>query len=279
MILRTNLMGALVENVRLASELEEASRKIQAEVDQIARIQKSLLPRSLPHIPGLEASASFETFDRAGGDIYDVLPLRHGPDGLRSELDGPWAILMADASGHGPAAAVVAAIIQSVLHAYPGVPEGPAELLTYLNRHLFDKQLELTFVTAFLGIYEPATKTLRYANAGHNPPLLKHPGRPTVRLDEVGSPPLGVLPELELEDATVQLQHEDMLLLYTDGITETTDGEGHYFGTEGIEVAMDACTEDTASCVIRHIRTAIEQYEAGRRPNDDQTLLAFRVTG
>jgi sigma-B regulation protein RsbU (phosphoserine phosphatase) len=277
LILRTNLIGALMENVRLAGEVQEASRRIRAEVDQIADIQRSLLPRSLPHIPGLEASASFETFDRAGGDLYDVLPLKHGPDGMRSELDGPWVVLIADASGHGPAAAVVAAIVQSVLHAFPRMPEGPGELLEYLNRHLFDKQLELTFVTAFLAIYDPATRTLRYANAGHNPPLLKHPGQPTRRLDEVGSPPLGVLPSLEIEEAELSLRPDDMLLLYTDGITETTNADGKYFGTDGIERAMDACTEDTASCVIRHIRNSIEEYEAGRRPSDDQTLLAFRV--
>jgi len=166
-----------------------------------------------------------------------------------------------------------------VLHAFPGVPPGPGALLAWLNRHLHAKQLELTFVTAFLAFYDPATRRLRYGRAGHNPPLVRTPEGGLRRLDDVGSPPLGVLRDTTYADSELVLGIGDTLLLYTDGIPETRDRGGRFFGEDGIERAMEACREDDAQCVIHHIRRSIRDYEGGRRPDDDQTLLAVRVTG
>jgi len=279
MLLSANLLGMVSENMQLARELRDANAMIRAEVEQIAHIQRTLLPRELPSVPGLQLAASFETFDHAGGDFYEIVPLRRDERGDCADPHGPWAFLMADASGHGPAAAVVAAIVHAVLHAYPGAPAGPGDVLAWLNRHLHAKRLELTFVTAFLAFFEPGTLRLRYARAGHNPPLIKQPDGALRRLDDVGSPPLGVLPDTVYEESSVVLRPGDTVLLYTDGIPETVDRAGRYFGEGGIEQAMEACRQDDAQCVIQHIRAAIRDYEGGRRPNDDQTLLAARVTG
>jgi sigma-B regulation protein RsbU (phosphoserine phosphatase) len=172
LILRANLVGAISKGLWVSQQLEAANLRIAREIEQIARIQRTLLPSQLPEIPGLAIAAHYETFDRAGGDLYDFARMEGDP---KTSADDRWAILIADASGHGPAAATVCAIVHSILHAYPQEPSGPAELLGHVNQHLCAKQIESSFVTAFLAFYQPATRELVYARAGHNPPLLISP--------------------------------------------------------------------------------------------------------
>ena len=150
-ILRANLMGGTVKNTVMSRELRQAHDEIRREVDRIAEIQKALLPSSMPEITGVRLAASYETFDRAGGDYYDLVQFRQATDGA-PDPDGPWCLIVADASGHGPAAAVVMAMLQAVLHAYPTVPQGPAEVLEHVNRHLHAKRIESSFVIPTRGI-------------------------------------------------------------------------------------------------------------------------------
>src|SRR5258706_12987619 len=123
-ILRANLMGAVSKGLWVSQQLEAANQQIAREIEQIARIQRTLLPAQLPQIPGLAIAAYYETFDRAGGDLYDFARLEGDPT---TRDDDRWAILIADASGHGPAAATVCAIVHAILHAYPKEPSNPAE--------------------------------------------------------------------------------------------------------------------------------------------------------
>jgi sigma-B regulation protein RsbU (phosphoserine phosphatase) len=236
-ILRVNLTGTMVQNIRLARELEEANRWIHREVDAIAAIQRSLLPERLPDIPGLDLASSFQTYDRAGGDYYEFLPPRGDPE-------GPWGILIADASGHGPAAAVVTAMLDSILHAYTGDYAEPAGLLRHLNHHLHAKDVEHSFVTAFYAVFDPRTRDFAFSRAGHPPPLLRPSGGGLHSLLEAGSVPLGILPEPPFRTAVRRLGPGDLLLLYTDGITETVGPDGRFFGVEGVETALTACRQE-----------------------------------
>src|SRR5262245_44795135 len=124
----------------------------------VADIQRSLLPQKLPAIPGLELGAHYQTSRWAGGDYYDFFPLP----------DGRWGILIADVSGHGTPAAVMMAITHTIAHGYPGPPTPAPKMLEFLNRRLSCcsmRDME-AFVTAFYGIFDPATGTLRYSSAG-----------------------------------------------------------------------------------------------------------------
>ncbi len=277
-ILRANLVGSTVKNVLIAKQLREAHGRIRAEVEQVATIQRALLPNPLPDIPGLTIVASYETFDQAGGDYYDFQPLGDRGDGRDPDPNGPWGILIADASGHGPAAAVVMAMLHAILHAYPHRPDSAAEVLIHANRHLASKQIESSFVTAFFALYDPPTRRLTYARAGHNPPLLNNPGSggSVDRLEAVGGVPLGVLDDTTYEDAQIQLQSGQTLVLYTDGITEAHSPDGTMFGLEGIEQALIDCTGDP-DCIVQSITDPLRDHEAGVRPNDDQTIVAIRV--
>ena len=277
-ILRANLVGTTVKNVLIAKQLREAHARIRAEVEHVATIQRALLPNPLPDIPGLKIVASYETFDQAGGDYYDFRALDNRGDGRDPDPTGLWGILIADASGHGPAAAVVMAMLHAILHAYPRRPDRAAEVLDHANRHLASKQIESSFVTAFFALYDPRTRRLTYARAGHNPPLLKNPGSggSVIRLEAVGGVPLGVLDETTYEDAQLELQPGQTLVLYTDGITEARSPDGAMFGVGGIERALIDCTGDPA-CVVQSITDILHDHEAGVRPNDDQTIIAIGV--
>ena len=176
---RVALGGALMENQMLAADLARANEQIDREARQVGELAARVAPASVPQIAGLEIATSYEPTGRAGGDSYDFFPLDHDRADATA-APARWCMLIGDASGHGLAAAVVMAIVQAVLHAHPAGVAGPATLLMHANRQLCDKQLG-GFFTAFLGVYEPASRRLTYANAGHPPPLLKRASDGSIR--------------------------------------------------------------------------------------------------
>ena len=191
---RVALVGALLENQMLAGELARANEQIDRDARQVGELQRALLPASLPRIAGLEIAASYEPLGRAGGDLYDFFPLDERQDGRADTPTTPsrWCVFIGDVEGHGLAAALVMAIVQAVLHVHPAGIATPAGLLMYGNRQLCSSRIG-GLVTAFLGIYEPASRRLTYARAGHPPPLLRRAADGAVRaLDAVGSYPLGI---------------------------------------------------------------------------------------
>jgi phosphoserine phosphatase RsbU/P len=139
LLLNANLLGRTVSNLLLTQQLQEAYRALDHEKDQVGRMQRHLLPAQLPHIEGLELGASYLACSRAGGDYYDVLPLP----------EEQWGLFMADVSGHGTPAAVVMAMMHTLLHAFPGPPMPPARVLSHINRHLLAVAPEGMFATAF----------------------------------------------------------------------------------------------------------------------------------
>ncbi|MCP3905604.1 MAG: serine/threonine-protein phosphatase [Planctomycetes bacterium] len=279
-ILKANLVGTGVRNVLVAQQLREAHDKIRREMEKIARIQRALLPPRMPQITGVSLGASFEMFDTAGGDLYDFTPLHRLEPSQDPDPNGPWWVYIADAAGHGPAAATVVAMLNAILAASPEeLTHRPSDMLTFANRHLYDKRLDGTFVTALLARFDPATRMLQYARAGHNPALLMGRGGGGMeirRLDEVGGVPLGVLGEVDYEETSVTLEPGQTFVLYTDGITEAMAPDGRQFELEGIERSLTECSGHP-DCVISHVTGALLEHEAGRRPSDDQTLLVMRV--
>ncbi len=278
LLLRANLIGVMAQNLSVTQQLRDANARIHAEMDRIARIQRALLPDSLPTVPGLLMASSYQTYDRAGGDMYDIAPLVHEQSSGSFDPNGRWALLIADVSGHGPSAAVVMAMVHAILHAYPHEPRGPAEVLTHLNHHLYAKRIEATFVTAFLAFYNPQDRSFSYARAGHNPPLIKPKGYgKTLRpLDAVGHLPLGIMDAVEYDEAKLTLAPGETLVLYTDGIIEAEGPNGAMFGIRGLEHALTNCAGDP-DCVIASVNTVLREHEAGMQQKDDQTMLAIQV--
>src|SRR5262245_60843009 len=172
----------------MAEQVKAALEAVDQEMKTVANLQRSLLPDPLPKIPTMAVAAHYHTSHRAGGDYYDLFPLP----------DGQWGILIADVSGHGTPAAVLMAVTHSIAHTYPGPPTPPGLLLSHVNRILAERYTGETgaFVTAFYGIYDPRTRTIAYACAGHPPPRLKRCADGSLALlDGVQRLPLGIMPQ------------------------------------------------------------------------------------
>jgi sigma-B regulation protein RsbU (phosphoserine phosphatase) len=266
--LRISLIGSLLESQALSAEVADAHALVDREVQRVGRIQRMLLPNPLPRIPGLEIAASYETFGEAGGDLYDFIPLDEG-----DRPEKRWAIFIGDASGHGPSAAVVIAIVQALLHAHPPGVAGPAALSRHINEHLCRRPINASFVSAWVGIYEPLSRRLTYTRAGHPPPLLMDAARVLKRLDSAAGYPLGIDADQVFSEATLEMRPGDVLLLYTDGIEEARDQSGAMFGIDGIEAAL-LCCSSTPQQLVETIRRKVTAHENGRPANDDQTLVA-----
>jgi phosphoserine phosphatase RsbU/P len=270
-VARAALAGTLIGSLHVSRELAEAHAHIDSALERMALIQRALLPEPIPEIPGLRLAASYETFGQVGGDLYDFIPLDDG--------SGRWCLFIGDASGHGPSAAVVAAMVQTTLHDCADRSAGPGELFQVLNRRLCQKRIEGSFVTAFMGFYEPETRSLRYASAGHPFPLVRtDAGGPRQLVNTAVGMPLGVDDEGRFDELAVQLRPAETLLLYTDGITEAKSPEGIFFGDAGIERALETSAGE-ATAVVERVRSALLRHQGGRRPNDDQTVVAIQVDG
>src|SRR5205814_2065862 len=170
---QAGLFGRGTTNLVLRNQLADALSTLDQELQTVGQIQRSLLPETLPSIPGFELAAHYQTSAQAGGDYYDFFPLEGGATGL----------FIADVAGHGTPAAVLMAITHAIAHAQPGTHTPPPVLLGYLNDRLARAYTRGgTFVTAFYAVLDPAKRTLTYSTAGHNPPRLVR-GRTVIPLN------------------------------------------------------------------------------------------------
>ncbi len=264
---QSNLFGRTTANLVLRRELREAYDVLEREMKLVGDIQRSLLPTNLPAIPGLELAASYQTSTQAGGDYYDLFPLP----------DGAWGIFIADVSGHGTPAAVLMAVTHAIAHAYPGPAVPPGAVMEHLNgllsRHYTSGGGSCAL--AFNGVYNPGARTYAYAGPWQNPPRFQSKGSVSP-LDGVGSLPLGILPGISCEEATVQLASGDTILFYTDGITEAMNAAHEHFGEERLDRLVASHRTD-ASSLIERVLGDVRTFEGVRPAADDRTLLAMLV--
>lgn len=273
-----NLFGRSVHALVMAKQLREAYAIVDKELKAVAEIQRSLLPATLPSCECVHLAAHYQTSQQAGGDYYDLFEL--GDDKL--------GMLIADVSGHGTPAAVLMAITHTLAHAYPGEPAPPSEVLGHLNHKLSDSYTRTPggFVTAFYGVFDPDKGTLTYASAGHNPPRLKQgSGRgagEVVALTGARDLPLGIAPEVRYHEETVPLKGGDMLVLYTDGITEARrpNGRGEdgtlLFGEQRLDESLRGAPGDPEGA-IRSIIDAVGRFTENAPATDDRTIVAAKI--
>jgi len=268
---QAGLFGRGTTNLVLRNRLSKALAALDKELQTVGEIQRSLLPQQLPRIAGFELAAHYLTSARAGGDYYDFFPLS----------DGGWGLFIADVSGHGTPAAVLMAITHALAHSQPGTHTPPDELLRYLNQQLARFYThEGTFVTAFYGVLEPESRMLTYSMAGHNPPRLARDGR-ILSLDKNAALPLGIIAEQTYGLATCSIEPGDLLLLYTDGITEAPGpmrgtGPRELFGVERLDRLLIDCGPTAAEACVERILKEVERFSCGAPARDDQTLIAIR---
>lgn len=269
LLLTANLIGQTSFHSELAQRLRDAYAALDREFRVVGEIQRALLPRKLPAIPGVSLAAYYETSTRAGGDYYDFFPLP----------DDQWGLLIADVAGHGAPAAVLMARMHALLHApmaaCPSPATTPAEVLRAINRALVESTSGGYFVTALYGVLDPRERTLRYTNAGHNPPrwLRAAEGR-IVALAPTDGLPLAIVEPVLLGERVARFEPGDRLLLYTDGITETFNGAEELFGVERLDAALQRC-QQTPQAIVDGVIADLRAYSNAGPPADDRTLLAL----
>jgi sigma-B regulation protein RsbU (phosphoserine phosphatase) len=263
LLLHANLLGRVASNLLLTQQLQEAYRRLDQEMQQVGRMQMHLLPAELPQIEGLDLGALYIPCQQAGGDYYDVLPLP----------DDHWGLFLADVSGHGTPAAVVMAMMHTLLHSYPGPPMPPGRILTHLNNHLLAVVPEGMFATAFYGVYNARKRSLRYASAGHPHPRLRGGSGHVGPIEAAGGLPLAVLPDQAFREQEITLRPGDALVLYTDGILEGMNAAGEYFGTGRLDDAL-ALGPRRAGPLVRHLERRFKDFCNGLPDMDDRTVVA-----
>jgi sigma-B regulation protein RsbU (phosphoserine phosphatase) len=265
-----NLYGRATLNLVLAEQVQSAYQAVDEEMKTVADLQRSLLPDPLPKIPTMAVAADYQTSHRAGGDYFDFFPLP----------GGKWGILIADVSGHGTPAAVLMAVTHTIAHTYPGPATPPGELLRHVNRVLAERYTARSgaFVTAFYAIYDPATRTISYACAGHPPPRLKRCADGSLALLESRHGlPLGIDPDEQYPEGCWELVPGDQIVFYTDGVTEAENVAGEQFGLKRLDQVLANCAVG-ASDLLKEVLLALEAFTAGRAATDDRTVLVAKIS-
>jgi phosphoserine phosphatase RsbU/P len=257
--------STILENARLL-EGERSRQRMEEELRIARAIQESLLPRALPSTGWLRAAGHSVPSHQVGGDYFDLHPIEAST----------WALINADVSGKGVSSALLASLIQGVFlaSAHAGVP--PEQAIARLSRFFLDRTEGEKYATIFYGTLE-ASGILRYVNAGHCPPLLVRAGGGIQRLAASGLP-AGMLEEAEYEARAVTLQRGDMLVLYTDGLTEAEDPDGRIFGEGGLLEVVRANAAHGCRALHEALDRAVTRFTQGAVQKDDMTLMVVEYS-
>ncbi|OLC77631.1 MAG: hypothetical protein AUH72_17230 [Acidobacteria bacterium 13_1_40CM_4_65_8] len=246
--------------------LEVADRLSLKNDLEIARdIQQAMLPSGLYTAAGLETVGISRPANTVGGDFYDILPLP----------DGRVVVAVGDVAGKGSPAALLMALLLAMLRTL--VDEGlePADLVTRLNVQVSRHAPGTRFITLLYAIFDPKTGVLTYVNAGHMPPLLLRNDGTCTRLTE-GGIALGMFDHSTYTTGQVTIECDELVAIYSDGITEAENPSGRPFDEAGLESALVAHRHDGLSSIGAAVVRAVEQYTADTRLADDLTILLLR---
>ncbi len=259
-------VGALIDSIALQRRLLASSR-LRQELDIAAQIQASLLPAQLPQPAGCEIAGLIVPAAQVGGDFYDVVAC----------ADGSYGVMMGDVAGKGMPAALLNSLVRAELRGQVLALPSAGQALARANRALrSDLERLSTFATATLVVLDPNTGRLSLASAGHTPALYWQ-SRARVSA-EIGSTnlPLGLAPEVALTEQALDFMPGDILILYSDGITEAEDPEGRLFGWHGLEDALLAVHAAPADVILQTLLQAVDAHRRGQAMRDDMALLVIR---
>ncbi len=260
----TQQAAIAVVNNQLYKESAERSR-MEQELDVARSIQASLIPHGAPDIPGCTVASYWRAARQVSGDFYDFMPL----------ADGRWGIAIADVADKGIPAALFMALSRTILRTVAFNRHEPAEVLKRSNLLIFGDTSSDLFVTIFYAVWDAKKQTLTYASGGHNPPVLvKSSGRITL-LNSEGIA-LGVLDQINIAQHEIRLRSGDIVVFYTDGVTEAMNEDFDEFGMERLCAIIQSARQGEASDIMRAITTAVEDHAGGTPQSDDITLVVMK---
>jgi len=255
-----------IYNSQLVEELKEAER-MKREMEIAQRIQMSLLPEKPPQVEGLELAGRCVPASAVGGDYYDFFP-----------GDGQVSFLVADVSGHSVGSALMMAITRNVLRSEIARGKSPAEVLASTNTAMYEdlSQAEL-FITAFYASFDQETQALTYSNGGHNLPFVWRACESKYTFLDTDGMLIGVLNDVFYEERTMELQPGDVLVLYTDGVTEAKNEGGEQFGEERLYRVVEEKGHLPTQELLDEIYRRVRQFSGGLAQRDDITVVIMKV--
>jgi serine phosphatase RsbU (regulator of sigma subunit) len=262
----SSLSGMVAEKIENAILMDMAmgKQRLDEEVETARVIQSRLFPRQLPAIDGYQVAAFTRSCSEVGGDYFDVI-----------SCGGKFGIAIADVVGKGIGAAMLMSNLQALLHSKAAEFSDPALLLRVMNAELFSRVGEDRFITFFYLLLDPEKNRIQYTNAGHNQPLLFRPAGKVSPLLATGLP-LGILEETDYETLSLELESGDIILLYTDGITECENGSGEMFGEERLKALLYSNADSGVDFIKTAICEAVDSFRGDVPMRDDMTFVVLR---
>ncbi len=253
-----------VENARLMEEQIERER-LEQELQLASEIQQRFQPTQAPQVPGYEMQGiSFPCYE-IGGDYYDFI----------ERADGRMIVTLGDVSGKGTAAALLMSSLHAAVHAQAASRHTLVETIGAVNNYLTENTPNNRFVTLFYAELDPQTGNLSFINAGHNPPLIVHHAG-TVENLAAGGLPLGIRQNAEYREGRTQLHPSDVLVIYSDGVSEATSPQGEEFGTDRLYEVVSRNLDASAAGIRDRIEAALTKWAQGTPAGDDITLVIVK---
>jgi sigma-B regulation protein RsbU (phosphoserine phosphatase) len=258
-------LAVSIENARLYEQVRRDEARMERDLAAARRLQGALLPK-VPGVEyGLDIAAHYISARELCGDTYDFL--RYGSTEL--------AITQGDVSGKGSAAALYGAVVIGILRSLGPQKLPPAQMLAAMNQLVAERRVEGRFMTLAYAVWNVRKRRLRIANAGQEQPLLWKNGK-AEKLDLVGFP-LGLFPDATYDELTLKLNPGDMVIFYSDGISDTQNKQGEFFGWQGLLDFTTANHELSAADFSARLLAAVDEFSGGAPPFDDRTLLVLKA--
>jgi serine phosphatase RsbU (regulator of sigma subunit) len=253
-----------VENARLV-EARLQQERLERELQLAMEIQQRFQPTAPPTVPGYELQGiSFPCYE-IGGDYYDFI----------QREDGRLVIALGDVSGKGTAAALLMSSLHAAIHAQTGSHDTLVETISAVNRYLAENIPPNRFVTLFYAELDPGSGALSFLNAGHNPPLIVHAAG-TVEQLASGGLPLGIKADADYREGRTHLQLGDVLVIYSDGVTEAASPNGEEFGPTRLYEVVSRNVDASAAGIRDRIESALTKFSQGTQAADDITLVIVK---
>lgn len=248
---------------------DKERQRLESELELSQVVQRALLPQRIPEIRGVELAAFSRPSEIIGGDYFDFFEFRDGTQGL----------VIADVSGHGVSAGMLMSSLQTAIRTMAPETDSPAEVLERLNRFYIHNIHFTTFVTIFLACFDPATLTLSYVNAGHNPPAVRRRSDSTITWLKPTAPAIGLAEDFHPKMESISFAEGDSLLLYTDGVTEVLNISNEMFGQERLAELVQQYADRPAPDLLQGVRQALNTFGGNQPLADDVTMVALKVSG
>lgn len=253
-----------VENARLAEEQLERER-LERELQVASEIQQRFQPASAPQVAGYELQGiSFPCYE-IGGDYYDFI----------ERADGKLVVALGDVSGKGTAAALLMSSLHAAVHMQANTHDSLVKTICAVNRYLVESIPPNRFVTLFYAELDPKNGMLAFLNAGHNPPLIVHAGGTMEQL-AAGGLPLGIMPNADFREGRTKLHPGDVLVVYSDGVSEALNPDGEEFGPTRLYEVVARNLDASASGIRDRIESALTKFCQGTPAADDITLVIVK---